>query len=931
MSLCSWVSVQAQVSSCFDANLSPFCNGIAQYPANFDGTGSGSGPQAPAGPNYGCLGTQGNPTYFSLTVEQTGSINFTLDNSANVDIDFILWGPFSSIAAATNACDSMGQGGIWGDVDTCSYSFIAQEPVSISNAVAGEVYILMVTNYSNTATNIFSTFNSGSGYIACPCEIPNVVDTLPALAGNQGYLTDTVNQINQFVVCPNQLLGIEVGARSNNPNDTLGLYAPFTTLSNDLFVNNTIFTTNPNLPSYDSLTIFATITPQSNEIGVNNFSFGVKNNIYTGGLSDSSCFDQINIQVVVPGVQLNNRNICSGQQIQIEADSIPTTSIGSSNYSWSQLSGPTVQFSSVNQRIIVVTIPTSNNTSTADSIQLQVDYSYGSLCPMKDTLTLYFKDVALSLTASKDSLCSGDTTLLSVSLSDTLSPSICDDYTVSSISYAPISGSATTLSLADDELSSILPIGFNFNFYCNNYNSFYISSNGFISFDPNAGNGLVGQLIPDPNLPNDLIALCWTDNNPSIGGTISYFTTGTAPNRQLVVNFINVPPFGIGTGNQTVQAILFETTNIIELHVGNATPNGLFSTLTLGLENADGTIAHSASGTNATSNTLSNQSYRFQPVDNGPFYSWTPNSGLNNDDLANVTAVINNSTSYQIELTDGVCVYEDSINISVQDIQLSLNPDIIQLSCDLLPIGSLSTQISTNQSTVSYTWSNGSTQASINGLAVGNYSVTVSNSLGCSDSSSQQITAPIVPTLNAYVSVTGLTSITVPSNSYIFLAAGTNNYTYAWTSIDDPIDGSANINLPNSDTTTAYPSPEGNYTFLITASVITNDTLCQISDTLYVLVETPFKGIPDAFSPNNDQTNDVFGPVGLKDSELLTFKIFNRWGQEVFDKENQSLNHWDGLLNGVAQPADVYIYLISYQRTGEEEVKTLRGEVTLMR
>ena len=74
----------------------------SQYPANFDGTGSGLGPQAPLGPDYGCLGTQGNPTYFSLTIEQSGSINFTLDNTANLDIDFILWGPFNSLGYFNN-------------------------------------------------------------------------------------------------------------------------------------------------------------------------------------------------------------------------------------------------------------------------------------------------------------------------------------------------------------------------------------------------------------------------------------------------------------------------------------------------------------------------------------------------------------------------------------------------------------------------------------------------------------------------------------------------------------------------------------------------------------------------------------------------------------------------------------------------------------
>ena len=122
--ICITQWTNAQSSNCGQSNLSPFCSGIAQYPANFDGTGAGSGPQAPVGPNYDCLGTQGNPTFFSLTIESTGSIDFTLTNTANVDIDFILWGPFSNMNSAIQACDSMGTGGVFGDVADCSYSVV---------------------------------------------------------------------------------------------------------------------------------------------------------------------------------------------------------------------------------------------------------------------------------------------------------------------------------------------------------------------------------------------------------------------------------------------------------------------------------------------------------------------------------------------------------------------------------------------------------------------------------------------------------------------------------------------------------------------------------------------------------------------------------------------------------------------------------------
>ena len=53
------------------------------------------------------------------------------------------------------------------------------------------------------------------------------------------------------------------------------------------------------------------------------------------------------------------------------------------------------------------------------------------------------------------------------------------DYTRALTTYAPVAGSGTSVSLGDDDISGALPIKFNFDFYCNTYTEFYISSNGF--------------------------------------------------------------------------------------------------------------------------------------------------------------------------------------------------------------------------------------------------------------------------------------------------------------------------------------------------------------------------------------------------------------------------------------------------------------------
>ena len=95
----------------------------------------------------------------------------------------------------------------------------------------------------------------------------------------------------------------------------------------------------------------------------------------------------------------------------------------------------------------------------------------------------------------------------------------------------------TEVVLGPDELSGPLPIGFEFTFFGVAYTTFYVSSNGFMTFDPSAGSGDAAQMIPDANDPNNLIAACWV-GLPADFIYIEYETLGTAPHRSLHVSFI---------------------------------------------------------------------------------------------------------------------------------------------------------------------------------------------------------------------------------------------------------------------------------------------------------------------------------------------------------------------------------------------------------
>ena len=173
-----------------------------------------------------------------------------------------------------------------------------------------------------------------------------------------------------------------------------------------------------------------------------------------------------------------------------------------------------------------------------------------------------------------------------------------------------ISANGTNVNLGDDQVSGVLPIGFSFMFFDIEYTEFVISSNGFISFTSTSPQGCcIGQSIPDASTPNNLIAAAWEDLNPNNGGTIRYEQIGSAPNRILIVEYVNVPFFGSSATTVSSQIKLFEGSNTIEIHSMNIDNDG--GSVTQGIENFDGTEAYTLTDRNSAVWTATNDFVAF--------------------------------------------------------------------------------------------------------------------------------------------------------------------------------------------------------------------------------------------------------------------------------------------------------------------------------
>jgi gliding motility-associated-like protein len=145
--------------------------------------------------------------------------------------------------------------------------------------------------------------------------------------------------------------------------------------------------------------------------------------------------------------------------------------------------------------------------------------------------------------------------------------------------------------------------------------------------------------------------------------------------------------------------------------------------------------------------------------------------------------------------------------------------------------------------------------------------------------------------------------------------AGTH-YTYAWNppfNLDDPY-------IYNPTATPLVPT---------VYSVIVYNQFCPGYDTVKVGIDYRSNiFVPSAFTPNNDGKNDVFRVANLSYERVIEFRVFNRWGQEIYNAlDNKG---WDGTWNGVEMDMGVYNYIIRVvYPDGVED--NFRGTVTLIR
>lgn len=157
--------------------------------------------------------------------------------------------------------------------------------------------------------------------------------------------------------------------------------------------------------------------------------------------------------------------------------------------------------------------------------------------------------------------------------------------------------------------------------------------------------------------------------------------------------------------------------------------------------------------------------------------------------------------------------------------------------------------------------------------------------------------------------------MTIQPGESVQLNGSSSSATFIW---------SPAFGVSDTNSLTPFVSPEITTVYALTAT----ENGCTLQDQVVISVASPLF-FPNTFSPDNDGTNDTWEIIGINVYTDCFVKIFDRWGQEVFQSVGYSSGKaWDGTHNGNPLNEGVYFYIIEL-RDAEEQV--FNGSITLVR
>ena len=201
------------------------------------------------------------------------------------------------------------------------------------------------------------------------------------------------------------------------------------------------------------------------------------------------------------------------------------------------------------------------------------------------------------------------------------------------------------------------------------------------------------------------------------------------------------------------------------------------------------------------------------------------------------------------------------------------------------------------------------------------YQVIATNEFGCKD------TASLYVHVREYVSVTA--QVTGPdtlllgdSTTLLATGSGATDIFYAWTpsgGLSNPFGAETSATVEETTVFTVTASADDRCPDTAQVTVVFREYICG----------EPFIFVPNAFTPNNDNNNDLFIVRGINISSLR-FIVWDRWGEIVYETTDPQATGWDGTYRGKDATPDAYAWYLEVV-CGNGGTYKAKGDVTLLK
>ncbi len=282
-------------------------------------------------------------------------------------------------------------------------------------------------------------------------------------------------------------------------------------------------------------------------------------------------------------------------------------------------------------------------------------------------------------------------------------------------------------------------------------------------------------------------------------------------------------------------------------------------------------------------------------------YNWFPSTGIADPDVPNSLVNVEQSTFYSLIIAnENGCQAVRNFTVWLQNPDAHIQPTEAVLCHESVQLTAIGNDI------VQYAWSvAGNTDSTLSVTTAATYTVTLTDSKGCADSASVNIAqgTSITPRIN--------NTLIAPNANYTLIGTSEDYVHYEWSNGSQ----AAQISVGVGDYSVTVSDENG-------CSGTASATVRRFDQYAVAL--------PTAFSPNNDGINDEWQIIMPDNVSTVQYVVYDRWGQPVFDTNENNVPIWNGKKRGIPCEQGLYV-VVGNVVFNDGNSELIKSPLTLLR